>query len=175
MDNDGLKDRIKEIMDNKHMINIVFANETGINPGTLSLLLRGKTQPTLKHYEAIHNRFPDISMEWLFDGTGPMYKHESAGQSSADGAAASVDVSKEAGVPASGQSLPDGAGTSSLDGKAAQVSPSLFDNARLQGGQMSRPGEKNIIKIVDKHPRKITEIRVFYDDQTWESFVPKNK
>ena len=30
MDNDGLKDRIKEIMDNKHMINIVFANETGI-------------------------------------------------------------------------------------------------------------------------------------------------
>lgn len=48
MDNDGLKDRIKEIMDNKHMINIVFANETGINPGTLSLLLRGKTQPTLE-------------------------------------------------------------------------------------------------------------------------------
>lgn len=175
MDNDGLKDRIKEIMDNKHMINIVFANETGINPGTLSLLLRGKTQPTLKHYEAIHNRFPDISMEWLFDGTGPMYKNESAGPSASDGAVASVGASNGADVSASGLGLSNGAGTSSVDGKVAQVSPSLFDNSRLQGGQLSRSGEKNIIKIVDTHPRKITEIRVFYDDQTWESFVPKSK
>ncbi|MDY3674334.1 MAG: hypothetical protein SO049_05865, partial [Prevotella sp.] len=28
-------------------------------------------------------------------------------------------------------------------------------------------------KNIDKQPRRITEIRVFYDDQTWESFVPK--
>jgi hypothetical protein len=27
----------------------------------------------------------------------------------------------------------------------------------------------------DKFPRKVTEIRVFYDDQTWESFVPAKK
>ena len=26
---------------------------------------------------------------------------------------------------------------------------------------------------IDKQSRRITEIRVFYDDQTWESFVPK--
>ena len=25
----------------------------------------------------------------------------------------------------------------------------------------------------EKERRRITEIRVFYDDQTWESFVPK--
>ena len=175
MDNDGLKDRIKEIMDNKHMINIVFANETGINPGTLSLLLRGKTQPTLKHYEAIHNRFPDISMEWLFDGTGPMYKNPSAEASAADGAVApsgSIVGSNDSGIA---MSSANGLGSVSTDVKTAQASPSLFDNSRIQGGQVPRQGEKDIIKIVDTHPRKITEIRVFYDDQTWESFVPKNK
>lgn len=74
MENENLKDRIKEIMDSKHMNNKVFATETGINEGTLSLLLRGKTQPTLKHYEAIHTRFPDIAMEWLFDGKGQCTK-----------------------------------------------------------------------------------------------------
>jgi hypothetical protein len=32
------------------------------------------------------------------------------------------------------------------------------------------------MKNIDKTPRRVTEIRVFYDDQTWESFVPvKNK
>jgi hypothetical protein len=29
------------------------------------------------------------------------------------------------------------------------------------------------VKYVDKPQRKITEIRIFYDDQTWETFVPK--
>ena len=31
------------------------------------------------------------------------------------------------------------------------------------------------IKIVDKEPRKVTEIRVYYDDQTYETFVPAKK
>jgi hypothetical protein len=31
------------------------------------------------------------------------------------------------------------------------------------------------IKIVDKTPRKVTEIRVYYDDQTYETFVPAKK
>ena len=175
MDNDGLKDRIKEIMDSKHMINIVFANETGINPGTLSLLLRGKTQPTLKHYEAIHNRFPDISMEWLFDGTGSMYNNVSEDRSVSGGAALTTESVKGGNAEASAASSTNSTGSVSADGKTTQVSPSLFDNSRFRDGQMSFSGEKNIIKIVDKHPRKITEIRVFYDDQTWESFVPKNK
>ena len=29
------------------------------------------------------------------------------------------------------------------------------------------------MNFLDKKERKITEIRIFYDDQTWETFVPK--
>ena len=31
------------------------------------------------------------------------------------------------------------------------------------------------VKTVDKPVRHVTEIRVYYDDQTWESFVPAKK
>ena len=31
------------------------------------------------------------------------------------------------------------------------------------------------IKILDKPQRKVMEIRVFYDDQTWDTFVPVKK
>jgi len=31
------------------------------------------------------------------------------------------------------------------------------------------------IKILDKPQRKVIEIRVFYDDQTWDTFVPVKK
>ena len=29
------------------------------------------------------------------------------------------------------------------------------------------------MKYFDKPQRQVTEIRIFYDDQTWETFVPK--
>jgi hypothetical protein len=35
--------------------------------------------------------------------------------------------------------------------------------------------EVDFMKNLDKTPRKVTEIRVFYDDQTWESFIPAKK
>jgi hypothetical protein len=35
--------------------------------------------------------------------------------------------------------------------------------------------ERQEVKIIDKPQRRITEIRVFYDDQTWETFVPQKK
>ena len=28
------------------------------------------------------------------------------------------------------------------------------------------------MKNIDRQPRKVTEIRVYYDDQTYETFVP---
>ena len=31
------------------------------------------------------------------------------------------------------------------------------------------------VKTIDKPQRRITEIRVFYDDQTWETFIPQKK
>ena len=35
--------------------------------------------------------------------------------------------------------------------------------------------ERQEVKTIDKPQRRITEIRVFYDDQTWETFVPQKK
>lgn len=35
------------------------------------------------------------------------------------------------------------------------------------------PQQQAYAKNIDKPVRRITEIRVFYDDQTWEAFVPK--
>lgn len=63
----------------------------------------------------------------------------------------------------------------SVHGVAGQtVSPStLFDQSAYNRGSGNMNNEKNIVKIYNNRQRKITEIRVFFDDQTWESFVPK--
>jgi hypothetical protein len=35
--------------------------------------------------------------------------------------------------------------------------------------------EQMTVKVIDKAQRRVKEIRVFYDDQTWETFVPEKK
>lgn len=172
MENENLKDRIKEIMDSKHMNNKVFATETGINEGTLSLLLRGKTQPTLKHYEAIHTRFPDIAMEWLFDGKGPMYQTQSLADSNAEVSTNGIVTPNVATSPLQGDASSSNNVAQGMNGSSFHPS-TLFDQDSYKGGPRPQDGNKNIVKILNNHQRKITEIRVFFDDQTWESFVPK--
>ena len=173
MENENLKDRIKEIMDSKHMNNKVFATETGINEGTLSLLLRGKTQPTLKHYEAIHTRFPDIAMEWLFDGKGPMYQNQAPSESGADASMNHAQMATTIDSSMPGEASPLNNAAQGIGGSSSVRSSTLFDQSGYKGGFGEQGHDKNIVKILNNRQRKITEIRVFFDDQTWESFVPK--
>ena len=35
--------------------------------------------------------------------------------------------------------------------------------------------EQMSVKVIDRVQRRVKEIRVFYDDQTWETFVPEKK
>jgi hypothetical protein len=35
--------------------------------------------------------------------------------------------------------------------------------------------ERVEVKVIEKPQRKVTEIRIFYDDRTWESFYPENR
>lgn len=169
-----MKERIQALMESKKMSQKMFAQETGINEGTLSLLLRDKANPTLKIYEAIHTRFPDVSMEWLFDGTGSMYKKGDAEASASQGAVAATSNGTSSLFP-NDPSSPSAA-TPSGQATVQGASSSLFAPSPQGNNQGQNSGDNpqpSVIKYIDKPQRKITEIRVFFDDQTWESFVPK--
>lgn len=141
-----MKDRIKKIIDDMHLTQQNFANLTGIAPATLSSLFNGRTQPTLKVVEAIKKGIPNINLEWLMYGVEPMYIHQ--------------DEKKQPEV-------------ASAESPVIQ-NPTLFDQPQSAPVKDSaRTIDRTEVKIVDKPQRKITEIRIFYDDQTWETFVPK--
>lgn len=177
-----MKDRIKKLMENQHMTQKIFAQFTGISEGTLSGIFNGRTRPTLQIVENIHQHFPKISINWLMFGTGPMYASNSptAGDNAQQSDTAEGDTSAN-GATAFDASHSDGdqnAGYSASAGTTSGVQqPSLFGQDNAKGGSSARSAasqaEKVIVKYVDKPQRKITEIRIFYDDQTWESFVPK--
>lgn len=177
-----MKDRIKKLMENQHMTQKIFAQYTGISEGTLSGIFNGRTRPTLQIVDNIHQRFPKISIDWLMFGNGPMYVSNSstAGGNAQQSNSAAGDATVD-GITASDASQSDGGNsienpTSGGDASGVQQ-PSLFGQNNGKDSSSSRSAasqaENVIVKYVDKPQRKITEIRIFYDDQTWESFVPK--
>ena len=58
-----------------------------------------------------------------------------------------------------------------FDSSPTSVAPKEQD--RPIGQYLPKNAEAFVLKNIDKKPRQITEIRIFFDDQTWESFVPK--
>ena len=153
-----MKDRIRQIMDSKQMSQKEFAQFTGISEGSLSGVFNGRTRPTLQMIESIHDQIPTISVEWIMFGKEPMYVNEKA---------ETLSSSSEKLDPSS----------SLLDVQPSAVAPTLFDSheviSRSPQSQLPVNAAKTIVKYIDKPQRQITEISIFYDDQTWETFEPK--
>ena len=140
-------------MEEQHMSQQVFADFIGLSPATLSSIFNGRTRPTLNIVEAIKNKIPTISTDWLLMGVGDMYISPSTGDST------SSDTSQQSSMEPM------------IDFDQPVLNPS---RTPISQGVHNTPLDNNaqIMKIVDKEPRKVTEIRVYYDDQTYETFVP---
>lgn len=151
-----MKDRIRRIMEEQHMNQQVFANLIETSPATLSSIFTGRTKPTINIVEAIKKKLPSINTDWLLMGTGSMYLDDNT--------------------------IPSATGDTTQHSTLQSYEPVLnFDqpdtdhpNPSFSQGVRNTLSEntQQVLKIVDKEPRKVTEIRVYYDDQTYETFVP---
>lgn len=150
-----MKDRIFQIMKQEGLNQKDFAAMTGISPATLSSIFNGRTSPTLNHAEALHRRFPKLSMAWLMFGEGDMYVK---------------DEKKETDSVPTDQSL--GNGTLSVDSSLSVASGESNPGLPLgvDGAPSHLPVVREVVKYIDKPQRKITEIRIFFDDGTYETF-----
>lgn len=154
-----------------------FAECIKVAPATLSSIFTGRTAPSLKVVEAIKGRFPDISTDWLMFGKGTMV----------DAQGMDADGVHESPLPSDGQptvdfGAPVGTPTASVGASAgrasAVVSASGAVATAVVAGKKAAVGQSadngfQIVNNYDKTARRIVEIRIFYDDQTWETFVPK--
>ena len=153
-----MKDRIRQIMEAQHMSQQTFANFIGINAASLSSIFNDRTRPTLNTVEAIKSKIPNLNTDWLMFGHGQMFND----------------------TKGDGDALPNDGGTA--DGMQPQHAegrvPDLFSGGSDAGvaHQPQRSYASPVrpeVRYVERPQRQITEIRVYFDDLTYESFVPK--
>ena len=148
-----------------------FASRLGVAPATISSIFTGRTNPTNKHVQAIHKAFPEIDTNWLMFGEGEMMTslERTNVENGIDGENIPLSVGESSESSLFGEEL-SGANPSTAIGGAVQ-------NAGAMAGVLSQQyaGILETANLMDKKPRKIKEIRVFYDDGTFEVFSPSSK
>lgn len=168
-----MKDRIYKLMQSRNMNQQAFSNFTGIAPAALSNIFSERTRPTLAHVELLTKAFPDLNLQWMISGEGEMF--QSSNTSSSPSVSSVAESQQSYSNTNAGSLFPNQA----TDKMADQLLPfsddepakEIVPNFHKQKNAVPQAPVQQVSPIV--HNRKITEIRVFYDDQTWESFVPK--
>lgn len=135
-----------------------FANFIGINAASLSSIFNNRTKPTLNTVEAIKSKIPNLNTDWLMFGHGSMFESDDKVE---------ADRTSE-----------NDTGRGVMYSGAEGGMPDLFSDNGDQGMQnmQQRHREATIrpeVRYVERPQRQITEIRVYFDDLTYESFVPK--
>lgn len=158
-----MKDRIRQIMESLKMTQQEFSDYIGLAPATLSSIFNGRTRPTLNVVEALKKKIPNISIDWLMFGSGDMFLPSQGDESESDKSTS-----------------PSLFPTSPMLDFNQAPSPTPQNNAPITSSSNSvRNTRQEIsreeVKITDKPQRRVIEIRVFYDDQTWDTFIPAKK
>ena len=144
----------------------VFADYIGLAPATLSSIFNGRTRPTLNVVEALKRKIPNINFDWLMLGVGPMYIDQSIGEAAEE----PTDDHQEL-RPRIENPMLDFDQSPSPTPQSAPQRVAFVNSVR----STRQETEREDLKIIDKPQRKVIEIRVFYDDQTWDTFVPAKK
>jgi transcriptional regulator with XRE-family HTH domain len=151
-----MKERITQIIQKEEMTAAQFAEKIGISPSSLSHILSGRNNPSLEVVMKIHKACSYVNLPWLLYGDGQMEIQMETPESA------------ETGI----------SGISLFDESAIFTSEGTDDRENRKEMQPKTPvfAPKEIvreeIKYIEKPARKITEIRIFFDNGTYETFRP---
>lgn len=175
-----MKERIRQIMEHAGLSQQDYASKLGISPASLSSIYNGRTNPTNNHVQAVHRAFPDVNINWLLFGEGGMFNEAGAMASGENEAAPGLFAEPAVEELETG----DVEAAASLFGVGA-VTPAA---AEVRGRGQAVAGRRETVaarrgdtpvgiyaKEIDRPSRRIKEIRVFFDDGTYEAFVPSGK
>lgn len=147
------------IMDREKLTAGAFAESIGASQATISHILSGRNKPSVELVLRVHQRYEDINLEWLLAGKGMM-------SNNSDKASPALAVPPQD-YPLFAENAINPSGTSDNAENRKEMPPERNPNA---------PKEivKQEIIYKERPPRKITEIRIFFDDNTYETFKPSN-
>jgi len=163
------KERIEFIIKDKGLTNVEFSSITGIAPATISHITSGRSKPTLPVLKGILSGFPDLNPEWVFLGKGSIYKNK------VDDETAVSEQNSSNGSMDLFSSLSTGESPSISEANKHQRSNGI-GMRNFNVNDIKDVIRDSMTAVMGQQHRKIVEVRIFFDDGTYEAFnTPKVK
>ncbi len=148
------RERLEKIINTLGINARQFAQEVGIQQGTISNIIGGRNKPSLDVLQKVLNRYHTISSDWLILGVGSMYR------STNDTPDLTIfdDCKEEPAIQ-----LPKSEPTSD-NSATAGVSPEI---TKISMSADTSPSQVPFLNP----PKQIDHITVYYTDNTYETFT----
>lgn len=147
-----MKDRILKIMQKEGLTNAEFAEKIGISTSSLSHIFSGRNKPSLEVVMRIHKACPYVNINWLLYGEGEM---------------------EESAPAVTGMDLFTQPFENPKTRPTNRILPILQGERGFQGSLSPKEIIREEVKYIEKPHPKITEIRIFFDNGTYEVFKPE--
>ena len=159
-----MKERLIQLMQMLNCSPTQFANAIGVQRATLQHILNGRNEPSLKIIMAIHDGFPQVDLEWLLYGKGNTF-----GETSAPSQDNSIDYPLFSGNESAifRPNTRDNSDFSNLNEVKTPVQSRKMPNNKDFSDKSNTPA--------NDHQKRIKEVVVFFEDGTYQNFLPDLK
>ncbi|NLA63308.1 MAG: helix-turn-helix transcriptional regulator [Bacteroidales bacterium] len=147
-----MKDRIKKIMDSEDLTAARFADMLQINRAVVSHILNGRNNPSLDVVTKILSDFNYINPDWLLSGNGLMYK---------DGYDPKDEKERDLFAKEALNADND-----------TDVTKYTKENSSQSVVEVDKTADKQQVPPIPINDRKVRQIIVYYNDNTFETFTP---
>lgn len=155
-----MRNRIKLIMESENMTPARFADKLHIGRAVVSHILNGRNNPSLDVITRILTQMPNINSDWLLTGNGEMYKTKGKPRSD------NKPIDQPSSFPNLFSNLTEKE-SESTDSKYRKESTVNIEDKLIDSIINER------ITTKDRSHRKIKQIIICYNDNTFETFGDK--
>jgi len=168
-----MKDRLLQLLDLEQITPSKFADIIGVQRSSVSHVISGRNKPSFDFLQKTLTAFPGLNAAWLMLGEGTMY--EQMGRKVSGNLFDPPEPLPEAQIPVSileedrGSSEilpPQAPSVNAFENTIPSESPINTAEEEKSGSPDELPSQK------PKDSRKIVQVMVIYDDDTFRTFAP---
>ena len=156
-------DRIRLLMHFKKLNATQLAEIINVQRSSISHILTGRNKPSLDLVQRVVNEFPEVSYDWLLNGTGKLNRANPNNQPTLSSNSDSNGIDNDTNVPQQ-ETKTD---TSVSDEHSRDATDVSKDTAEKKNGATS----KQVTEVntnINKTLPKVTKVIIFYDDGSYQ-------
>ena len=164
-----MKERLVQLLDLEQLTPSKFADIIGVQRSSVSHVISGRNKPSFDFLQKTLKAFPGLNADWLMLGGGTMY--DQMGRDVSGNLFATPSEPSEASFPDDLFSE-DQDSVQNVDSKEAFREPPA--SAKIDPIPIPDTDKTSKVVLKEDSMRKIVQVMVIYDDDTFKSFGPSH-